>query len=83
MFQQVQSYQIALKNRKGDKMEDKNSVATRQNGRRTKKSRLAEALNVLSETFGIEFGSITIKFHNGKWSPRIEIEKRVIEDVKE
>lgn len=48
-----------------------------------KKKRLSEALNILSELFGIEFGSVTIKFHNGKWSPRIEIEKRVVEEIKD
>lgn len=64
-------------------MENKNVAATAKDGSHAKKKRLSDALNVLSEMFGIEFGSITIKFHNGKWSPKIEIEKRVIEEVKE
>ena len=63
-------------------MENKN-VAVAKDGIQAKKKRLSDALNVLSEILGVEFGSITIKFHNGKWSPKIEIEKRVVEDVKE
>lgn len=64
-------------------MENKNLATVAKDGSQAKKKRLSDALNVLSEMFGVEFGSITIKFHNGKWSPKIEIEKRVIEDVKE
>ena len=64
-------------------MENKNIATVAKDESQAKKKRLSDALNVLSEMFGVEFGSITIKFHNGKWSPKIEIEKRVIEDVKE
>lgn len=48
-----------------------------------KTKQLRAALDTLSELFGIEFGSITIKFHEGKWSPKIQIEKRMVEEVKE
>ncbi|MGE3756116.1 MAG: hypothetical protein AB7H97_00075 [Pseudobdellovibrionaceae bacterium] len=48
-----------------------------------KNKRLKTALDTLSELFGIEFGSVTIKFHEGKWSPKIQIEKRLVEEVKE
>jgi len=64
-------------------MEDKKIVAAVPDGKHAKKKRLSDALNVLSEMFGIEFGSVTIKFHNGKWSPKIEIEKRMVEEIKE
>lgn len=70
-------------NMEGVKMENKNADALAKDRSQAKKKRLSDALNLLSEMFGVEFGSITIKFHNGKWSPKIEIEKRVIEDVKE
>ncbi len=59
------------------------NVASPKEANHAKKKRLSDALNLLSEMFGVEFGSITIKFHNGKWSPKIEIEKRVVEEVKE
>ena len=51
-------------------MENKN-VAVAKDGIQAKKKRLSDALNVLSEILGVEFGSITIKFHNGKWIPKI------------
>lgn len=63
-------------------MKNKNEETPKETSH-AKKKRLSDALNLLSEVFGIEFGSITIKFHNGKWSPKIEIEKRVVEEVKE
>ncbi len=77
------NYPVISENMEGVKMENKNLAAVATDGSQAKKKRLSDALNVLSEMFGVEFGSITIKFHNGKWSPKIEIEKRVIEDVKE
>ena len=64
-------------------MENKDKAITAKDTGQSKKRRLSEAMNLLSEMFGIEFGSITIKFHNGKWSPKIEIEKRVVEEIKE
>jgi hypothetical protein len=64
-------------------MENKKIVSAIPDGKHTKKKRLSDALNVLSEMFGIEFGSVTIKFHNGKWSPKIEIEKRMVEEIKD
>lgn len=64
-------------------MEDRKIIAVVPDGKHMKKKRLSDALNVLSEMLGIEFGSVTIKFHNGKWSPKIEIEKRMVEEIKE
>lgn len=64
-------------------MENKKMLASTKDAVQAKRKRLSEALNLLSEMFGVEFGSITIKFHNGKWSPKIEIEKRVVEEVKD
>ncbi len=48
-----------------------------------KHKQLRSTLDTLSELLGIEFGSITIKFHEGKWSPKIQIEKRLVEEIKE
>jgi len=42
---------------------------------------LSKALDPLADLLGIEFGSLTIHFHKGKWSPRIEIKKTVVQDV--
>lgn len=42
---------------------------------------LSKALDSLAEVLGIEFGSLTVHFHKGKWSPRIEIKKTVVQDV--
>jgi hypothetical protein len=67
----------------GVKMENRNVDALAKDRSQAKKKRLSDALNLLSEMFGVEFGSITIKFHNGKWSPKIEIENRVVEEIKE
>lgn len=64
-------------------MESKQIVASASDGRQGKKKSLSDALNVLSELLGVEFGSVTIKFHNGKWSPKIEIEKRMVQEIKE
>lgn len=48
-----------------------------------KNRQLKTALDTITELLGIEFGSITIRFHEGKWSPKVQIEKRLFEDVKE
>jgi hypothetical protein len=48
-----------------------------------KNRQLCKVLDALGELLGIEFGSITVRFHQGKWSPKIEIEKRVIEEISE
>ena len=48
-----------------------------------KNKRLHKTLDALGELLGIEFGSITVRFHEGKWNPKIQIEKRLIEDVAE
>ncbi|MBK9322414.1 MAG: hypothetical protein IPM97_05580 [Bdellovibrionaceae bacterium] len=42
---------------------------------------LLKALDSLAELLGIEFGSLTVHFHKGKWSPRIEIQKNVIREL--
>lgn len=42
---------------------------------------LSKALDNLADLLGIEFGSLTVHFHKGKWSPRIEIKKTVVQDV--
>jgi hypothetical protein len=46
-----------------------------------KHKRLGRALDTINELFGIEFGSVTIRFHEGKWSPKIQIEKRLVEEL--
>lgn len=48
-----------------------------------KSGQLTQALNTLRDVLGMDYGSITIRFHDGKWMPKLEIEKRVMEDVKE
>ena len=53
----------------------------RRNAQDTKNKLLSKALDTLAELLGIEFGSLTVHFHKGKWSPRIEIKKTVIQDV--
>lgn len=47
-----------------------------------RKERLCSVLDTLSELLKVDFGSITIKFHEGKWNPKIEIERRVVEELK-
>ena len=42
---------------------------------------LSKALDSLAEILGIEFGSLTVHFHKGKWSPRIEIQKNFIREI--
>lgn len=49
--------------------------------RDAKNKLLSKALDTLADLLGIEFGSLTIHFHKGKWSPRIEIKKTVVQDV--
>lgn len=46
-----------------------------------KNQRLKKALDNLSEIIGIEFGSLTIHFHKGIWTPRIEIKKNVVREI--
>jgi hypothetical protein len=43
--------------------------------------RLSKALDTLSELLNIEFGSLTVHFHKGKWSPKIEIQKSVFKEI--
>jgi hypothetical protein len=49
--------------------------------RDAKNKLLSKALDTLADLLGIEFGSLTIHFHKGKWSPRIEIKKTVVQEV--
>lgn len=46
-----------------------------------KNKSMTKALDTLSELLGIEFGSLTIHFHQGKWSPKIQIQRNVIQDL--
>lgn len=48
-----------------------------------KSQTLAKALDTLAELLNIEFGSLTVHFHKGRWSPRIEIQKNVVKDLKD
>ncbi|MGE3756454.1 MAG: hypothetical protein AB7H97_01795 [Pseudobdellovibrionaceae bacterium] len=49
--------------------------------RDAKNKLLSKALDSLADLLGIEFGSLTVHFHKGKRSPRIEIKKTVVQDV--
>lgn len=42
---------------------------------------LSKALDSLAEILGIEFGSLTVHFHKGKWTPRIEIQRNVVREL--
>jgi hypothetical protein len=52
------------------------------NSDNNRKDRLCSVLDSLGELLKVDFGSITIKFHEGKWNPKIEIERRIVEEVK-
>ena len=45
--------------------------------------RLAKAMNALSELLNIQFGSVTIHFHNGTWNRKLEIKKQYIKEIEE
>ena len=47
------------------------------------KQRVTKALDTLSELLSIEFGSLTIYFHQGKWSPKIEIKRNILKEIEE
>ena len=49
----------------------------------TKDRRLSKALDGLAEILGIEFGSLTVRFFNGKWSPKIEIQKNLVKEIED
>lgn len=51
------------------------------NERKGDERRLSKALDTLSELLDIQFGSLTIHFHKGKWSPKIEIQKNVLREI--
>ena len=46
-----------------------------------KNEQLSQVLSKLGELLGIEFGSITVRYHHGQWNPKIEIEKRMVEEI--
>lgn len=46
-----------------------------------KNKSLSKALDTLQELLNIDFGSLTIHFHNGLWSPKIEIKKNVFKNI--
>ncbi|MEK6625296.1 MAG: hypothetical protein AABY86_10025 [Bdellovibrionota bacterium] len=48
-----------------------------------KKQRLGQAMDTLSELLNIEFGSLTVHFHKGRWSPKVEIQKNVLTEINE
>ncbi len=47
-----------------------------------KNRQLSKALDMLSEILEIEFGSLTVRFFDGTWSPKIEIQKNVVKKIK-
>jgi hypothetical protein len=47
------------------------------------KRSLSAVLDSLSEILDIQFGSLTVRFFNGKWSPKIEIQENVLREVQE
>ncbi len=44
-------------------------------------SMLIHALDTLAGLLQIEFGSVTIHFHRGKWSQKIEIQQNIFRDI--
>jgi hypothetical protein len=46
-----------------------------------KRKKLSSTLDSLSELLGIEYGSVTVNFHQGQWSPKIQIQKTVLKKV--
>lgn len=46
-----------------------------------KRKRLSGVLDSLSELLGIEYGSVTVSFHQGQWSPKIQIQKTVLKKI--
>lgn len=65
---------------KNNKFADLANYSSQKNGD-AKNRLLSKALDSLAEILGIEFGSLTIHFHKGKWSPRIEIQKNVVREI--
>lgn len=43
--------------------------------------KISEALSALVKALGLQAGSIKIYVHQGKWSPRIEIQSQVTREV--
>ncbi len=48
-----------------------------------KKIRLCLAMDTITELFDIEFGSLTVRFHNGKWCSKVEIQKYLSAEINE
>ena len=46
-----------------------------------KRKRLSEALETLSKILDIEFGSLTVHFHNGKCTSKVEIKKNILQTI--
>lgn len=46
-----------------------------------KKRKLSEALETVSKILGIEFGSLTVHFYNGKFTPKVEIRKNITQII--
>lgn len=65
---------------KNNQFADLANYSSQKNGD-AKNRLLSKALDSLAEILGIEFGSLTIHFHKGKWSPRIEIQKNVVREI--
>lgn len=42
---------------------------------------LAKVLDSLAEVLEIEYGSVTVHFHHGQWSPKLEIKKNVFKKI--
>ena len=61
------------------------NIANKTNGTDEKvtKQRLTKALDTLSELLHVEFGSLTVYFHQGKWSPKIEIKRNILKEIEE
>ncbi len=48
-----------------------------------KKIRLCLAMDTISELFDIESGSLTIRFHEGRWCSNVEIQKNILAEINE
>lgn len=46
-----------------------------------KSEQLSKALDVMGKILDISHGSVTVFFRNGRWSPRLEIQKTVQTEV--
>lgn len=60
-----------------------NEIKIKTKGDACKRQRLGQAMDTLSELLNIEFGSLTVHFHKGRWSPKVEIQKNVLTEINE